>query len=119
MLFGCMFAMHSHIFGEVMDRIPDAQAGRRTTAVVIGNVRAKLLMSSLLAAEAVLVWCSFRDAYITAFLTVSCAWFVADALLLWRERPYTPVQMKLAMIGWNVVALGSMYWVWAHPLVLR
>jgi hypothetical protein len=86
---------------------------------VIGSVRAKLLMSTLLAAEAVLVWSAFRDIYITAFLVVSCAWFVADALLLWRERPYSPVQMKLAMIGWNAVALGSMYWVWAHPLTRR
>jgi hypothetical protein len=27
--------------------------------------------------------------------------------------------MKLAMIGWNAIALGSMYWVWSHPLVRR
>src|SRR5205814_8902630 len=31
-LFGAMFAMHSHIFGEVMDIEPDRLTGRRTTA---------------------------------------------------------------------------------------
>ena len=119
MLFGCLFAMHSHVFGEVMDRIPDAQAGRRTTAVVIGSVRAKLLMSAFLTIEATLVAWAFHDFYIVTFLVVSCAWFIADALLLWRERPYSAAQMKLAMIGWNVIALSSMYWVWSHPLLQR
>ena len=119
MLFGATFAMHSHIFGEVMDRVPDATAGRRTTAVVIGSVRAKLLMSVFLAVEAGLVCWAFRDGLITAFLAASCAWFIVDALLLWHERPYSPLQMKLAMIGWNAIALGSMYWVWSHPLVRR
>jgi 4-hydroxybenzoate polyprenyltransferase len=119
MVFGAMFAMHSHVFGEVMDRVPDAAAGRKTTAVVIGSARAKLLMSAFLAVEAVLVWWAFRDTVITTFLAASCAWFISDALLLWRDRPYSPAQMKLAMIGWNAIALGSMYWVWSHPLLRR
>jgi 4-hydroxybenzoate polyprenyltransferase len=119
MLFGAMFAMHSHIFGEVMDRVPDAAAGRNTTAVVIGNVRAKLLMSGFLAVESALVWWTFKDGYIATFLVASCTWFIADALLLWRDRPYSPTQMKFAMIAWNGIALGSMHWVWLHPLVRR
>jgi 4-hydroxybenzoate polyprenyltransferase len=119
MLFGAMFAMHSHVFGEVMDRAPDAAAGRKTTAVVIGNVRAKLLMSGFLAVESALVWWAFKDGYIATFLVVSCTWFIADALLLWRDRPYSPAQMKFAMVAWNAIALGSMYWVWLHPLVRR
>jgi 4-hydroxybenzoate polyprenyltransferase len=119
MLFGAMFAMHSHIFGEVMDRVPDAAASRRTTAVVIGSVRAKLLMSMFLAIESALVWWAFRDGYIAAFLAASCAWFICDALLFWRDRPYSPAQMKFAMLAWNAIALASMCWVWSHPLVRR
>jgi 4-hydroxybenzoate polyprenyltransferase len=119
MLFGCMFAMHSHVFGELMDRAPDIAAGRRTTAVVLGNVRAKLLIATFLAIEAGLVWWAFKDPYVAAFLLASCVWFIADATVLWRERPYSVAQMKLALLGWNAIALGSMYWVWAHPLVKR
>ena len=37
MLFGALFAMHSHVFGEVMDLEPDRTAGRHTTATVIGR----------------------------------------------------------------------------------
>jgi len=36
MLFGALFAMHSHVFCEVMDIGPDRQSGRRTTATIIG-----------------------------------------------------------------------------------
>jgi len=34
--FGALFAMHSHLFGEVMDIVPDRASGRTTTAVRIG-----------------------------------------------------------------------------------
>src|SRR5713226_1015757 len=45
LVFGALFAMHSHIFGEVMDIAPDREAGRKTTAVRIGAVRTKLLIA--------------------------------------------------------------------------
>ncbi len=55
MLFGALFAMHSHVFGEIMDVEPDRTAGRHTTATVIGRVPAKLLMAVLMLVEAGLV----------------------------------------------------------------
>jgi 4-hydroxybenzoate polyprenyltransferase len=30
-VFGALFAMHSHLFGQIMDVAPDRLAGRRTT----------------------------------------------------------------------------------------
>src|SRR5580692_11521103 len=47
-LFGALFAMHSHIFGEVMDIAPDRLSGRRTTATLLGAVSSKLLMAAIL-----------------------------------------------------------------------
>jgi 4-hydroxybenzoate polyprenyltransferase len=121
LLFGALFAMHSHVFGEIMDLEPDRSIGRRTTAVVIGRVRAKLLMAVFLAAETVLVYVFFRDPVLNGFLLASAAWFVLDATLVWRSRPYTPAQMRFAMLAWNAIALGSMPWVWwkASLAVLR
>jgi 4-hydroxybenzoate polyprenyltransferase len=121
LLFGALFAMHSHVFGEIMDLEPDRSIGRRTTAVVIGRVRAKLLIAMFLAAETVLVYVFFRDPVLTGFLLASAAWFFLDATLLWRSRPYTPAQMRFAMFAWNAVALCSMPWVWwkASLAVLR
>ena len=121
LLFGALFAMHSHVFGEIMDLEPDSSIGRRTTAVVIGRGPAKLLIATFLAAETALVYEFFRDPLLTGFLLASAAWFVLDATLLWRSRPYAPAQMRFAMLAWNAIALGTMPWVWwkASLVVLR
>jgi 4-hydroxybenzoate polyprenyltransferase len=112
LVFGALFAMHSHVFGEIMDLEPDRDTGRRTTAVVIGRVPAKALIAAFLPAESALVFLFFRDATLSLFLLASGAWFLVDATLLWRGKPYSPPQMRFAMIAWNVIALVSMPWVW-------
>lgn len=112
MLFGALFAMHSHVFGEIMDIEPDSSVGRNTTAVIIGRVKAKLLIAVFLAIETVLVFMFFRDPVLTGFLLASAIWFALDATIFWRNRPYTPGQMRFAMLAWNAVALASMPWVW-------
>jgi 4-hydroxybenzoate polyprenyltransferase len=113
-LFGALFAMHSHVFGEVMDIEPDRLSGRRTTATVIGRVRAKFLIASFLAIETVLVQIYFRDWIIASFLALGALWFLFDATLLWRNRAYTPKQMRLFLWGWNAAALLGMFWNWTH-----
>src|SRR5467141_629544 len=113
-LFGAMFAMHSHIFGEVMDIEPDRLSGRRTTATVIGRVRAKFLIAVFLCVETVLVQFYFRDWIITSFLTIGAIWFLADATLLWKDRAYSPKQMRLFLWGWNAAAVLGMFWNWGH-----
>jgi len=113
-LFGAMFAMHSHIFGEVMDIEPDRLSGRRTTATVIGRVRAKFLIATFLLVETVLVQFYFRDWIITGFLAIGALWFLWDATLFWRDRAYAPKQMRLFLWGWNAAALLGMFWNWSH-----
>ncbi len=114
LLFGALFAMHSHIFGEVMDIEPDRLTGRRTTATVIGRVRAKFLIAAFLCIEAGLVWIYFRDWIITGFLAVGAIWFLVDATLLWKDRSYSPKEMRLFLWGWNGAALLGMFWSWTH-----
>jgi 4-hydroxybenzoate polyprenyltransferase len=113
-LFGAMFAMHSHIFGEVMDIEPDRLSGRRTTATVIGRVRAKFLIAAFLLVETGLVQICFRDWIITSFLAMGALWFLIDATLLWRDRAYSPREMRLFLWGWNAAALLGMFWNWTH-----
>ena len=60
-IFGALFAIHSHVFGEVMDIAPDRLSGRRTTATCIGTVGAKGLIAAFLCLESVLVYVYFRD----------------------------------------------------------
>src|SRR6059036_294148 len=55
-LFGALFAMHSHVFGEVMDIEPDRLSGRRTTATTAGRVPSKFLIAAFLGVETTVVW---------------------------------------------------------------
>ncbi len=119
MLFGALFAMHSHLFGEVMDLEPDRTAGRRTTATVIGRVPAKLLMAVLMLLEAGLVVSFFGAKELAGFLLVSAAWFVVDATVIWRSRPYSSSQMRFFMLAWNAIALISMPWIWSQASLLQ
>ena len=113
-LFGALFAMHSHIFGEVMDIEPDRASGRQTTATFIGRVRAKFLIASFLLIEAGLTWMYFRDWIITGFLAIGALWFLFDATLLWKQRAYSPREMRLFLWGWNAAALAGIFWNWSH-----
>jgi 4-hydroxybenzoate polyprenyltransferase len=119
MLFGALFAMHSHVFGEVMDIVPDRAGGRRTTATVIGAVPSKLLISGMLAIEAILIYINHSDCWIIGALAFGAVWFVLDALLLWRDRPYSLRTMQAFMLGWNAIALGSMGWIWSNAVFIH
>jgi 4-hydroxybenzoate polyprenyltransferase len=113
-LFGALFAMHSHIFGEVMDIEPDQLSGRRTTATSIGRVHAKFLLAAFVCMETALVQLYFRDWIMTGFLAFGALWFLIDATLLWKNRAYSPKEMRLFLWGWNAAALLGMYWNWTH-----
>ena len=118
-LFGALFAMHSHIFGEIMDVEPDRLSGRHTTATEVGRVRAKFVIAAFLLAEAALVYFNFRDAIITGFLVLGAIWFVVDALILWKDRAYSPLEMRLFMWGWNATALLGIFWNWRHGSLIQ
>jgi len=59
-----------------------------------------------------LVWGYFRDSIITGFLSIGAIWFLIDATLFWKNRAYTPKQMRLFLWGWNAAALMGMFWNW-------
>jgi len=113
-VFGALFAMHSHIFGEVMDIEPDCLSGRQTTATRIGRVPAKLLIATFMSVESVLILFYFREMIVTGFLALGAIWFVLDAALLWKNRAYQPREMRLFLWGWNATALLGIYWNAAH-----
>jgi 1,4-dihydroxy-2-naphthoate octaprenyltransferase len=106
-------AMHSHVLGEVMDIVPDRKSGRRTTATLLGAIGAKFLIAALLCVETGIVYRFFHDAIVAGFLAAGILWFVLDASALWKERSYTPKQMRAFMWAWNGAAVLGMYWNWA------
>jgi len=118
-VFGALFAMHSHVFGEVMDIEPDRLSGRSTTATLIGRVPAKLFIAGLLTIETTLVYFYFPDWFIAGFLPIGALGFVLDAAALWKNRPYSPKEMRLFLWGWNIAALLGIFWNWSHGTLTR
>lgn len=113
-LFGALFAMHSHIFGELMDIEPDRLSGRRTTATLIGAVSSKFLIAGILSVEIGVVYFFFGDPVIAGFLGLGVLWFLVDAILLWRNRPYSAREMRVFMWGWNAASIAGMFWNWSN-----
>ena len=102
-----------------MDIEPDRLSGRRTTATMIGRVRAKFLIAAFLCVEAILVRFYFRDWMVTAFLALGAVWFVLDATLLWQNRAYRPKEMRLFLWGWNIAAALGIFWNWAQGTLIH
>ena len=115
MLFGALFAMHSHLLNEITDIDPDRAAGRRTTAVVIGVGPTKLIIATMLAAESLIMALYFDSLIVVLFCGIAAVGFVAD--YLWRrEQVINDTQLRWVLIAWNVVTVLSMYWVWKEAM---
>lgn len=109
-LFGALFAMHSHLLNEIADVKPDRESGRRTTAVVLGVGRTKLLTAAFLIGEAILVATTIGSQLVAAFLTIAAAGFALE-FACYRDRPMSEQHLRGALIAWNLVALVSLPWV--------
>ena len=90
-----------------------------TTASRIGAVRTKLLIAAFLGVEVALVAYYFHDILIAGFLAAGALWCIADALWLWRDRPYSPSMMRLFMWGWNAAAVLLIFWGYAQGTLTR
>ncbi|MFT3711663.1 MAG: UbiA family prenyltransferase [Archangium sp.] len=112
MVFSALFAMQGHLFGQLMDVEQDRAAGRKTTAVVFGVRSSKFLAAAILLGQAVLSFFYFAHVGPTLFAAAGALFFLVDALVLSRERPYPSLFAKVFFVGWNVVVIATAYVVW-------
>ena len=118
-VFGAMFAMCCHLFGQILDLQADAAAGRRTTATALGPLPAKYLLTALFAAVSVFTGISFGNLYLSGFFAAAALGFLVDALFLFRQEPYPHALVILSAYGLNLAAFGSMYPVWQSACLTR
>jgi 4-hydroxybenzoate polyprenyltransferase len=90
-----------------MDVEPDRVTGKRTLAVTIGPRAAKLVISLFLVVEAALALKITSKPWLPCFLAASAGWFGLDNVVIWRARAYTPWQMRLFFVGWNLLLFGE------------
>lgn len=112
MAFSGLFAMHCHVFGQLMDIDEDVAAGRRTTASLLGVRGGKLLIAALMALQAAIAFNYFAHVAVALFMLAGALAFVGDAAFGFRERPYPSLFSKLFFAGWNVVVIVTAYLVW-------
>lgn len=105
------FAFHAHLAGEIMDIEPDLLSNKKTTATLIGRKNAKLLMLLLLSLEVLMLCFWFKDFVLSGLLLMFSCWLLIDIFIIFKEKPYTLVQMKWFGIAINAAALVSMIYV--------
>ena len=113
-----LFAVQSHLMGEVMDIIPDKAAGRQTTATKIGIKKTKLLIIGIVVIEVYLLFFVFKDFVFGGMLALGLAWLILDLFVLFKTKQYTLTQMKLFGLGSNGIAFLSMAYVWYSGALL-
>jgi len=116
MVFSGLFAMQSHLFGQIMDVDQDKFAGRKSTAVTIGIVPSKLLLSCFMLLESLIAFYFFRGPYVGLFMLAGALFFFADAFL--GPKHYPTKFLIGFFVGWNIVCLSTMHYIWNHGLFL-
>ena len=117
MIFSALFAMQSHLFGQLMDIDEDRIAGRRSTAILMGVVRAKWLLTLIMVAESMIAFKYFRGWYVAIFMLVGAAFFFVDSLR--GPQRYPTIFLKSFFVCWNMIVIGTMYFVWRYGVFLE
>lgn len=111
-LYLMLFAIQSHLIGEVMDIEPDRAGGRKTSATVLGYRYSKLVLAVIVAVEAWLLLKQFNELFLGGFLVLYALYMVLDAIFIFKNRPYPLHLIKLFGICANIAALVTMVWLW-------
>jgi len=107
-----LFAVQSHLIGEVMDIEPDRKAGRKTTATILGIKKTKLLIIAIVFTEVSLLFLVYNEYIFGSMLAIGLLWLLIDLFLIFKSTRYKVGQMKLFALLSNIVAIMSMAYVW-------
>ena len=115
-VFGAIFAMQSHLFGQLMDIDEDRKAGRKSTAIMIGVVPAKLLLVTIMVCLAMIAYQNFQGPTVAIFMTLGAVFFAFD--MCFGPGRYPVWFSRLFFLGWNLVVIASMHFVWKYGIFL-
>ncbi|MEM0517965.1 UbiA family prenyltransferase [Aequorivita flava] len=110
-LYLLLFAFHAQLAGQIMDIETDVLAGKKTTAVLLGRKKTKLLVLILILTEVFILFYWFNEWVLSGFLAAFSLWLVLDIFVFFKEKPYTVKQLKYFGIAINIVAFLSIAWV--------
>ncbi|MEZ6090568.1 MAG: UbiA family prenyltransferase [Pirellulaceae bacterium] len=116
MVFSGLFAMQSHLFGQLMDVDEDRVADRHGTAITIGVLPAKWLLVAIMSAEVAISLTYFRSPHVAIFMLCGTTFFVVDAIA--GPKHYPVWFTKLFFAAWNVIVIATMHFVWRWGMFL-
>ena len=114
-----LFAIQSHLIGEVMDIEPDRRSGRQTTATKLGMVKTKFLIITIVTAEVLILFLVFKEWIFGGMLAMGIVWLLADVLIIYKNKTYTKAQMELLAKASNIIAIVSILYVWYSGCLLQ
>lgn len=113
-----LFAVQSHLIGEVMDIEPDRKSGRKTTATILGMKKTKLLIIGIVCTEVFILFYFYQEYIFGGILAIGLLWLLIDLFIIYKTKTYSLSQMKLFGLMSNVVAIFSMSYVWYTACLL-
>ncbi|MEM9410646.1 MAG: UbiA family prenyltransferase [Planctomycetota bacterium] len=116
MVFGAIFAMQSHLFGQLMDIDQDRSAGRKSTAIQLGVTRSKILLASMMTAEAAIAFCNFTGGYVGWYFIAGSVFFAVDALL--GPKRYPLWFLSAFFVGWNIIVISTIHFIWRDGIFM-
>lgn len=114
-----LFAVQSHLIGEVMDIDPDRAAGRKTTATILGRLKTKGIIIGIVSAEVALLFFTFKEYIFGGMLALGIVWLLLDVFVIFKSKAYTKSQMELLAKASNVIAIASIIYVWYSGCLLK
>lgn len=114
-----LFAIQSHMMGEVMDIEPDKKTGRKTTGTILGIRNTKLLIITIVLLEVILLLVVYQEYIFGGILAMGLMWLLLDVFLLYKDKTYSVWEMKLFALMSNIVAIFSMAYVWWSGCLLQ
>lgn len=111
-LYLMLFAIQSHLIGEIMDIEPDRAGGRKTTATALGFRGSKVLLAVIVGIEAYILLAIANELLLGVFLVLYTLYMILDALFIFKNKPYPLQLIKLFGICANIAALVTMVWLW-------
>lgn len=114
-----LFAIQSHIMGEVMDIEPDQKTGRKTTGTILGTRNTKLLIIGIVCLEVLLLFIIYQEFIFGGLLGIGLLWLLLDVFVIYKEKVYTVTEMKLFALASNFIAILSMVYVWWSGCLLQ
>lgn len=111
-LYLVLFSFQSFLAGKIIDIEHNRLAGRKTLATVLGHRVSKLMLVLIIALETYLLINTFGEWRLASALAGFALLLVADALFVYKNKPYPQSIVRAFVVFANIAAIATMVWLW-------